>query len=639
MKKIFKKLAGLMMSLLVIGGLAGIGASSNEAPVVAEAAIVKGTKLYLTPGLWNVDGARFAAYFCNGSSPASWYSMLDVNGDGIYEAESNGNHKNVIFVRMDGSKTDNNWNNKWNQTGDLTYDGIKNHFKVTGWGSGSWTTYNEPIVNYHVDGKSVKTAASLTFNPIEYYSDDKTKIVTQWYKKADYTNKISSGAKLTTNIDVYGKSVYTWSIIGTFTEKEWDEDNISSLTYNATSKAFEISIELKKDDLFKIRYAENWEKKTIIDSWRDDDKICENLDKKIIDDDGTTDHNIKVIKSGYYLISIKDDNVQNYGDESYGWSITEITKTITYHLTNGTTESETASYFNSKFYREEGKRLVGWYTDSELTNEFKKGSFVKENIDLYPKYIEAKEHTIYVYDPTDELGGIAYAYIWRDLTDGGENAPWPGVRMSKVEGIDNYYCLNINDPSASYDRIIINNGKDKSQTDGVDMTYCSTTVYTIGASATTTLPLEVNEIVAAIAGVAGVDTTGYYVENSVGEVSEAVYIQLNQKQAAFEKYMADVDTCATYKNVKEYRSLSEGLDTTVTITEKNGNKVTIEDKLTYMETKKALEDPKNNPSPLGNNLLSNISSNNNIAIILIIGLLGLATIGGYYYLNKKKYAK
>ena len=88
MKKIFKKLAGLMMSLLVIGGLAGIGASSNEAPVVAEADVVTitgGTQLFLKPNSnWTQANARFAAYFCNGTSAAKWYSMLDVNSTHIF---------------------------------------------------------------------------------------------------------------------------------------------------------------------------------------------------------------------------------------------------------------------------------------------------------------------------------------------------------------------------------------------------------------------------------------------------------------------------------------------------------------------------------------------------------------------------
>ena len=46
-----------------------------------------------------------------------------------------------------------------------------------------------------------------------------------------------------------------------------------------------------------------------------------------------------------------------------------------------------------------------------------------------------------------------------------------------------------------------------------------------------------------------------------------------------------------------------------------------------------------NTEGLSSNLLSNITSSNNILIILVVGLLGLTSILGYYFLNKKKYAK
>ena len=73
--------------------------------------------LYLqTNSNWRTDGARFAVY-CFGSGE-TWVSMTSV-GDGIYRAEIDTKYPNVIFCRMKGSVTTNNWNNKWNQTGDL----------------------------------------------------------------------------------------------------------------------------------------------------------------------------------------------------------------------------------------------------------------------------------------------------------------------------------------------------------------------------------------------------------------------------------------------------------------------------------------------------------------------------------------
>ncbi len=97
--------------------------------------ITDGTKLYLKPNNnWKIDGARFAAYFFGGDGEL-WVSMTDSNNDGIYEVTCQGTRGNVIFCRMNPSQTDNNWNNKWNQTGDLTWDGTKCQYNVP---EGAW---------------------------------------------------------------------------------------------------------------------------------------------------------------------------------------------------------------------------------------------------------------------------------------------------------------------------------------------------------------------------------------------------------------------------------------------------------------------------------------------------------------------
>ena len=93
--------------------------------------------LYLQPNAnWKKDNARFAAYFFGNGE--TWVSMTDQDKDGIYEVKkpSDKNYPSVIFCRMNPSATANNWNNKWNQTGDLTIptDG-KNLFAVP---NGAW---------------------------------------------------------------------------------------------------------------------------------------------------------------------------------------------------------------------------------------------------------------------------------------------------------------------------------------------------------------------------------------------------------------------------------------------------------------------------------------------------------------------
>ena len=94
-----------------------------------------GDKIYLIPitSIWDHSGARFAAYFYGNGD--KWVSMT-LKSSGVYYCEKPSGYPNVIFVRLNGSTTGNNWDNKWNQTGNLIIptDG-KNCFTITG-GSG-----------------------------------------------------------------------------------------------------------------------------------------------------------------------------------------------------------------------------------------------------------------------------------------------------------------------------------------------------------------------------------------------------------------------------------------------------------------------------------------------------------------------
>ena len=92
--------------------------------------------LFLKPNSnWTQANARFAAYFFGNGT--EWISMTDSNKDGIYAVQKpSKTYPNVIFCRMNPSASANNWDNKWNQTGDLKIptDG-NNLFSVP---SGSW---------------------------------------------------------------------------------------------------------------------------------------------------------------------------------------------------------------------------------------------------------------------------------------------------------------------------------------------------------------------------------------------------------------------------------------------------------------------------------------------------------------------
>ena len=104
--------------------------------------------LYLQPNAnWNIDGARFAAYFFGNGE--AWVDMTLVEGEtNIYAVTVPAGFENIIFCRMNPGVAANNWGNKWNQTEDLKVptDGT-NLYTVTEntWdkGGGVWSVYTK----------------------------------------------------------------------------------------------------------------------------------------------------------------------------------------------------------------------------------------------------------------------------------------------------------------------------------------------------------------------------------------------------------------------------------------------------------------------------------------------------------------
>lgn len=93
--------------------------------------------LYLKPGVWDVDDAKFAIYYFNSDGGSSGWSPYMVSvGNNTYVGEIQEDHDNVIFVRLNPSGGI-NWESKWNQTFDLYNPNANmNCCTITGWGEG-----------------------------------------------------------------------------------------------------------------------------------------------------------------------------------------------------------------------------------------------------------------------------------------------------------------------------------------------------------------------------------------------------------------------------------------------------------------------------------------------------------------------
>ena len=135
---IAKRMLSLCLALAMLVALVPVATQTVHAAQ-------PGDTLYLKPNSnWTQAGARFAAYFFGAGT--TWVGMTDTDGDGYYEVTiPTGGYTSVIFCRMNPAATENNWDNKWNQTGDLTIpaDDTNCYTVADGtWGdSGSWSVY------------------------------------------------------------------------------------------------------------------------------------------------------------------------------------------------------------------------------------------------------------------------------------------------------------------------------------------------------------------------------------------------------------------------------------------------------------------------------------------------------------------
>lgn len=98
----------------------------------------KKNEVFLVPGVWASDGARFAVYE---TATDTWTNMTPVTGEfGLYSAEVSSSK--IIFARMNPSTSENKWDNKWNQTADLDVPTDDNNcYYITDWDKGEWRAY------------------------------------------------------------------------------------------------------------------------------------------------------------------------------------------------------------------------------------------------------------------------------------------------------------------------------------------------------------------------------------------------------------------------------------------------------------------------------------------------------------------
>lgn len=175
-----KLFTGIWCALVAVGIAAGtgIGLSVNNDPAPVTAAEENNIVYFVPNKTWSgaVTNPRYSLYTTvNGK--VTWYNLNAQKGvNNVYYAELKQSLSETdlfIFCRMNNTTTDNNWDNKWDQTNNIYYDNSGNNVFVpedfeNAWSSidGKWSGYfDRPLFE-----KKAAVGFRLTWKPINTYT-------------------------------------------------------------------------------------------------------------------------------------------------------------------------------------------------------------------------------------------------------------------------------------------------------------------------------------------------------------------------------------------------------------------------------------------------------------------------------------
>ena len=213
----------LIMALMML-----VGTSSAWAATVT----FKGTEyLYVTNSQyswWNGDNAYTGLYFygSNGNAWSETFVVLSQNSRTAFKVPA-GTWTHVIIVRKGSNTKD--WNNKYNQSGDIPLESAKNHItKFTeGSGTATWGTYKPTSTgSLTASSASVNTNTNVTLTPSLTSNTTYNEI-----KSTTYAISPTTGASINGNTFT-ATAAGTYTITATIT---YNPKGYSSLTSTATA--------------------------------------------------------------------------------------------------------------------------------------------------------------------------------------------------------------------------------------------------------------------------------------------------------------------------------------------------------------------------------------------------------------------
>ena len=103
--------------------------------------------IFLDATDWGASDARYAVYAFNSDEDNQWFDFVGTGVENNFTTQVPDNFGYIILVRMNGTTTENIWDNKWNQTDDIDFTAIADGtiFTVSFEGSNSVYTTSNPL--------------------------------------------------------------------------------------------------------------------------------------------------------------------------------------------------------------------------------------------------------------------------------------------------------------------------------------------------------------------------------------------------------------------------------------------------------------------------------------------------------------
>ena len=495
MRNTRKILVALLVLMTILVSLAAVTIS-------ASAASTAGSTLYLKPNSnWVKDNARFAAYFMDSTKGTTkWISMTDNDGDGYYEVTiPSGSWKYVIFCRMNPGSSTNDWNNKWNQTGDLTIPtDSKNCFTVPSgsWDGAttSWSAYTPACTNHVYDkyGKCTNDGCTAG-HTYTVAGDNATLLGTSW----DVTNT-ANDMLYDPETKVYTK-VYNDVAAGTYLIK-CAQDHAWSISYGGSAADGNYQFTVDKDGSIVTITLTG----TVIDvevvtphvhSWSDatctEPQKCECGETQgealghtagaaatctaaqtctVCNAELAAALGHKDEDSNYICDTCKEKLCTEHSEEVIPGKAATCTET-------GLTEGKKCSICGEILVAQEEISVIAHSYEAVLTEPtcVAKGyttytcscgdSYTADEVEPTGKhtYVDGKCsvcNSIVAYCVNSNEWTKINAHAW--ITDGAGTS-WPGVAMSKTEDTVNGFEIYVIEFATAYENIIFNNGSSQTQ--------------------------------------------------------------------------------------------------------------------------------------------------------------------------------